>query len=70
MKLLCTIKIITIFPENLCINNISSGGGGVSQKMMLTNRGGGGGSQIVKIGLMLFMDSPLWYLIKYIGIFM
>ena len=33
---------------------------GVSQKLILTNRGegGGGGSQIAKIELMLFMDSP------------
>ena len=61
MKILCITKFITIFPENLSINNISSGGGGggVSQKLILTNRGGGGGSQIVKIELMLFMDSPL-----------
>ena len=39
------------FPENLSINNISTGGVG--------------GSQITKIELMLFMDSPLPLLFCY-----
>ena len=47
MQLLWIMKFITIIPKNLSINNISLGGGR------------GGGSQIAKIELMLFMDSPL-----------
>ena len=56
MQLLWIMKFITIIPENLSINNISLGG--VSQKLIRTNRGGGGGSQVAKIELMLYMDSP------------
>ena len=41
MKLLCIAKFITIFPEKLSINNISSGGGGGGKPKANSNEQGG-----------------------------